>query len=215
MYPTTDEPPRRSRLHRRLPRRADSRGVDPNTVRGSSTRAGLAFGHGTDNAIDDAAALVFHVLGLRARRTPPTHTQRPSAPPTSSTRARCSRERIERRVPAAYLMGRMWFAGLEFEVDTARDRAAVAVRRVDRSAASSRGSIRRACDESLDIGTGSGCIAIACALRFPEAHVDAVDMSADGARGRRAQRRAARRAGSRAVASAATCSSRWARASTT
>ena len=80
-------------------------------------RAGLAFGHGTDNAIDEAAALVFHALGL-------DHAEAESAyVPAAACGAQVERvlalfaERIERRVPAAYLMGRMWFAGLEFEVD--------------------------------------------------------------------------------------------------
>ena len=140
-------------------------------------RAGLAFGHGTDNAIDEAAALVFHALGL-------DHAQAGSAYPTRPERAGVERvralfrERIERRVPAAYLMGRMWFAGLEFEVDprviVPRSPFAELIQR--RFAPwIEPGSVRRI----LDVGTGSGCIAIACAVAFPAARVDAVDVSPD------------------------------------
>jgi len=138
-------------------------------------RAGLAFGHGTDNAIDEAAALAFHALGLDHAQAEAAYDVQPDAAGVARVRALFD-ERIARRVPAAYLMGRMWFAGLEFEVDPRvivprspfaeliHDRFEpwidpVHVRRI------------------LDIGTGSGCIAIACAMAFPDASVDAVDVS--------------------------------------
>ena len=138
-------------------------------------QSGLSFGHGTDNAIDEAAALVFHALGL-------DHDQAASAYPTRPDRAGVERvralfrERIERRVPAAYLMGRMWFAGLEFEVDPRvivprSPFAELILRRFEPWIDA--GRVRRI----LDVGTGSGCIAIACAVAFPAARVDAVDVS--------------------------------------
>jgi len=138
-------------------------------------REGLAYGHGTDNPIDDAAALVFHVLGLDHGRAEEAYSLVPDAADVRRVLDTFA-ERVERRVPAAYLMGRMWFAGLEFEVD---DRVIV-----PRSPfaelihAHFRPWIEPACVRSiLDIGTGSGCIAIACALAFPSASVDAVDVS--------------------------------------
>jgi ribosomal protein L3 glutamine methyltransferase len=138
-------------------------------------RAGLAFGHGTGDSVDDAAALVFHVLDLDHAQAEAAYGRKPSSPDVERVLATFS-ERIERRVPAAYLMHRMWFAGLEFEVDErvivprspfaelihSRFRPWIEPDRVHRI---------------LDIGTGSGCIAIACAVAFPLAHVDAVDVS--------------------------------------
>jgi ribosomal protein L3 glutamine methyltransferase len=138
-------------------------------------RAGLAYGHGMDNATDEAAALVFHALGLDHEQAAAAYGLKPVAADVERVLALFD-ERIARRVPAAYLMGRMWFAGLEFEVDERviipRSPFAELVQSgfapwIDAN------SVRRI----LDIGTGSGCIAIACALAFPQATVDAVDVS--------------------------------------
>lgn len=138
-------------------------------------RAGLAFGHGTGDSVDDAAALVFHVLDL-------DHAQAETAYARKATPRDVERvlaifaERIERRVPAAYLMRRMWFAGLEFEVDerviVPRSPLAELINAGFRPWIEP-GRVHRI----LDIGTGSGCIAIACAVAFPQAQVDAVDVS--------------------------------------
>jgi len=138
-------------------------------------RAGLAYGHGTETAVDDAAALVFHVLGLDHDRAAEAYGTRPNARERDAVLATFA-ERIRSRMPAAYLMGHMWFAGLEFEVDPrvivprspfaelilAGFRPWVDPARVQRV---------------LDLGTGSGCIAIACARALPESHVDAVEIS--------------------------------------
>jgi len=137
--------------------------------------AGLAYGHGTGDARDDAAALAFHALGLDHADAASAYERTPDAAGTERV-LELFAERVRRRVPAAYLMGRMWFAGLEFEVD-----ANVIVPRSPFAELIHAGfepwvepgNVRRI----LDIGTGSGCIAIACAQRFPEASVDAVDLS--------------------------------------
>jgi ribosomal protein L3 glutamine methyltransferase len=139
--------------------------------------AGLAFGHGTASAVDESAALVFHVLGLEHDEAESVYTRRPDAPDVARVLALFA-ERISRRVPSAYLMRRMWFAGLEFEVDERvivprSPFAELVLARFEPWIDPDR--VRRV----LDIGTGSGCIAIACALVFPAAHVDAIDISTD------------------------------------
>ena len=137
--------------------------------------AGLSYGHGTGDSLDDAAALVFHVLGLDHADAAAAYGRKVD-PQAVEKVAQIFAERLRRRVPAAYLMGRMWFAGLEFEVD---ERVIVPrspfAELVGAGFAPwvAPGQVHRI----LDIGTGSGCIAIACALRFPEASVDAVDLS--------------------------------------
>jgi ribosomal protein L3 glutamine methyltransferase len=140
-------------------------------------RAGLEYGHGTDNATDESAALAFHALGLDHAQAEAAYSSHPDAAGVARVLALFD-ERIARRVPAAYLMGRMWFAGLEFEVNPR-----VIVPRSPFAELIHSGfapwidpdGVRRV----LDIGTGSGCIAIACAVAFPRARVDAVDISPD------------------------------------
>jgi ribosomal protein L3 glutamine methyltransferase len=139
--------------------------------------AGLAYGHGTGDARDDAAALAFHALGLDHADAEAAYALKPDKLHVERVLALFA-ERLQRRVPAAYLMGRMWFAGHEFEVDER-----VIVPRSPFAELVAAGfepwidpeRVRRV----VDLGTGSGCIAIACALRFPLADVDAVDLSPD------------------------------------
>ncbi|HXQ31272.1 MAG TPA: 50S ribosomal protein L3 N(5)-glutamine methyltransferase [Steroidobacteraceae bacterium] len=139
-------------------------------------RARLSFGHGTDNARDEAAALVFHAAGWPHTAAPGAYRWRLRRAARESLAALVHR-RIAERIPAAYLTGVTWFAGHEIRVDPRvlvprspiaelighRFRPFVRPERVRRI---------------LDIGTGSGCIAIACAHAFPAATIDAVDVSA-------------------------------------
>ncbi|HEX4618778.1 MAG TPA: 50S ribosomal protein L3 N(5)-glutamine methyltransferase [Steroidobacteraceae bacterium] len=139
-------------------------------------RARVCFGHGTNNAWDEAASLTLHALGLPHAGGAAVLRRRVGAADAARVRQLLER-RIAERIPAAYLTGVTWFAGLEFAVD-----ARVLVPRsplaelIERAFApwADPASVRRV----LDLGTGSGCIAIACAKALPKARVDAVDISA-------------------------------------
>jgi ribosomal protein L3 glutamine methyltransferase len=138
-------------------------------------RARVFFGHGTDNAWDDAAALVWHVLRLPDNPTPRVYERAVSPARQRQVEALMDR-RILERIPAVYLTGQTWFAGLPFTVDSRVliPRSPIAELIEQRFAPWVDASrVRRI----LDIGTGSGCIAIACAKAFPKARVDAVDIS--------------------------------------
>jgi ribosomal protein L3 glutamine methyltransferase len=140
-------------------------------------RAQVFFGHGTDNAWDDAAALVWHALRLPQSASPRIYEKRVSKADTARVDALIKR-RIDERIPVVYLTGLTWFAGLPFQVDprVLIPRSPIAELIEQRfSPWIDAGRVRRI----LDIGTGSGCIAIACAKAFPKAEVDAVDISAD------------------------------------
>src|SRR5699024_4355588 len=78
--------------------------------------AGLQFGHGTDNAVDEAAHLVLHALGLD-HHLPDLYLQSTLLPAERETIIRLIDARIESRRPAPYLTGTAWFAGLPFYVD--------------------------------------------------------------------------------------------------
>lgn len=137
--------------------------------------ARLHFGHGTGNAADEAAALVFHALEL-AHDSAPASYRRPVGTREAARAARLVQRRITERVPSAYLTGVTWFAGHEIRVT--RD---VLVPRSPIAELCRRGfepwvrAARVRC--VLDIGTGSGCIAIAAAHALPRAQVDATDVS--------------------------------------
>lgn len=137
--------------------------------------AGLHFGHGTDNARDEAAWLVLHVVGVPLDGTFDGWGRAVDEVQGAEIQ-RLAEARGNTGVPLAYLLGAAYFAGLEFEVSPAVlvPRSPIAELILD--------GFRPWVDPArvrrvLDMCTGSGCIAIAVALQLPDATVDAVDIS--------------------------------------
>jgi ribosomal protein L3 glutamine methyltransferase len=138
--------------------------------------ARVYFGHGTDNARDEAAELVFFVAGLAHELGSGAYDHALSARQLKRIEE-LLRRRIGERIPLAYLTHRAFFAGLELYVDERvlvprSPIAELTLRQFQPWIMPTR--VRRI----LDIGTGCGAIALACARAFPRAQVDAVDISA-------------------------------------
>ncbi len=139
--------------------------------------AGLYFGHGTENAWDEATALILHVLHLPHDINPAVLDARL----TSSEREtlyKLIQRRLHERIPLPYLTNEAHFAGLSFYIDERvlipRSPIAELIQHefqpwIEPDAIHS----------ILDLCTGSGCIAIAIAKTFPDANIDATDISAD------------------------------------
>ena len=139
--------------------------------------AGLSYGHGTDNPLDEAAWLVYSVVGIDHAADPVDAYARTVAPRTLAEIERLAEARVTQRIPLAYLLHEAWFAGRRFYVDerVLIPRSPFAELIKDRFAP----WLPREPERILDLGTGSACIAIALAEVFPVANVDAADVSAD------------------------------------
>ncbi len=136
----------------------------------------LYYGHGTDNAWDEAMSLILQTLSLPAKVDPALYGARLTTSEKWQLINHLKR-RIDERVPVPYLTNQAWFCGLPFYVDER-----VLVPRSPFGELIEDG-FSRWFDEApktvLDMCTGSACIAIAAAMRFDEAQVDAVDISED------------------------------------
>jgi ribosomal protein L3 glutamine methyltransferase len=141
------------------------------------TKGGVYYGHGTDNAFDEALQLVLHTLGI------------PLGSEATLLDARLTDEerrlvltvidtRVRERIPVPYLTGEAWFCGLAFNVDER-----VLIPRSPIAELIEQGFepwlAGRPVESILDLCTGSGCIGIACAHYFEEAEVDLADLSSE------------------------------------
>lgn len=139
--------------------------------------AHLYYGHGTDNAWDDMRSLILRSLSLPYDLDP--HLLNGRLTP-SEKKHLCQQleKRINQRVPVPYLIKEAFFCDLPFYVDerVLIPRSPIAeLIKEQFSPWIEAGNVHRV----LDLCTGSGCIAIACCYAFPDAHVDAVDISSE------------------------------------
>lgn len=139
--------------------------------------AGLFYGHGTENALDEAAFLILHTLHLPCD-LPSERFKDELTESEKKEVVEILERRISERKPASYLTNEAWFSGLSFYVDerVLVPRSPIA-ELIEEKFSPWINSNR--VERVLDLCTGSGCIAIATAYAFPEALVDAVDLSED------------------------------------
>ena len=149
-------------------------------------QAGLSYGHGTTNALDEAAWLILHALGHPVSALNPHLDDALTDAQWKAARGLIDR-RIRTRKPAAYLLHEAWLGPHRFYVDerviVPRSFIAELLLNPGRHPVHGRPWVgrRRGASPSriLDLCTGSGCLAILAALAFPQAHVDGADISGD------------------------------------
>ena len=138
--------------------------------------ADLFFGHGTSNALDEAAYLILHTLHLPHDSLDP-YLDAKLLPDEISAVLDILEQRITQRVPASYLTHEAWLGDFKFYVDerviVPRSFIAELLREQLEPWVTNPEQVKTA----LDLCTGSGCLAILLAHAFPDAHVDALDIS--------------------------------------
>lgn len=140
--------------------------------------AGLSFGHGTTNARDEAAYLILHTLKLPLDRLDPFLDRTLTAEETEAV-SRVLHLRIEQRVPAAYLTHEAWLGDFRFYVDERVIVPRSYIAELLRDGLSPWVKDRDSVGAALDLCSGSGCLAILLTQAFPNARVDATELSSD------------------------------------
>ncbi len=138
-------------------------------------KAKLVYGHGTTNALDEAAFLALEGLGLPLD----IPDRKLDKQITAKQQARIDgliAQRIQTRKPAPYLVGRAYIQGIPFRID---ERVIVPRSFIGELMFNDNFIGTHKITRVLDLCTGSGCLAILAALKFPKAKVDAVDLSTD------------------------------------
>ncbi|GGP28084.1 50S ribosomal protein L3 N(5)-glutamine methyltransferase [Silvimonas amylolytica] len=141
--------------------------------------ANLFYGHGTDNAYDEAAWLILSMLGLPLDRLEPFLDARLLSQELEKV-IEAIRQRAEEHIPTAYLTHEAWLGEYKFYVDQRTIVPRSFIAEILREGAlepwiEHPELVHRA----LDLCTGSGCLAILVADHFPDAEVDAIDLSPD------------------------------------
>ena len=145
---------------------------------GRFNAAGVFFGHGTDNAWDEAAYLLLHGLHLPIDQLEPYLDARLTTI-ERATVLELIRRRIDERLPAAYLTREAWLGDFRFYVDERVIVPRSHIAELLRDQLSPWVNDPWAVGRVLDMCTGSGCLAILAAEAFPEATIDAIDISSD------------------------------------
>src|SRR5260221_5971498 len=144
--------------------------------------AGLSYGHGTTNALDEAAWLILHAAGLPLTDLNPNLDRALTPAQAKAARALLAR-RVRTRKPAAYLTHEAWLGRHRFYVDerviVPRSYIFELINGVRVDLPGSRLPKSTLTPFILDLCTGSGCLAILAALAYPGARGDAVDLSHD------------------------------------
>lgn len=141
-------------------------------------KANLYYGHGTDNVWDEIVYLVLSTLKLGPHLNP-CFLGASLSLAERRLLIENIRQRVEERIPTAYLVNEARFAGLTFYVDARVLIPRSPIAELIQHAFTPWVEDTKRINTLLDIGTGSGCIAVACAYAFPEARVDAIDNSKD------------------------------------
>ncbi|WP_137936250.1 50S ribosomal protein L3 N(5)-glutamine methyltransferase [Chitinivorax sp. B] len=140
--------------------------------------AQLHFGHGTDNAYDEAVYLILHSLNLPLERLEPFLDARLLPEEVSKVLA-VLRRRVEERKPSAYLTNEAWLGDYRFYVDERVIVPRSFIAELLRQHLVPWVEYPELIHSGLDLCTGSGCLAIMMADAFPDAEIDAVDLSPD------------------------------------